>query len=150
MDTNINIIFSNQQGGGSESDPTTPGATPNPEAPEQQKQDGKTDNKALTMAKAMAVQVGKQALQMATSRVGQMTRSSVQQQKVNAAMKNVGYGIAFVTSLATQNYAAAAMTLVSVGFDVANTYIDYNYGKSVERTGLTVASQRAGHLNRSR
>lgn len=150
MDTNINIIFSNQQGGGSESDPTTPGATPNPEAPEQQKQDGKTDNKALTMAKAMAVQVGKQALQMATSRVGQTTRSTVQQQKVNTAMKVAGYGIGFVGALATQNYAAAAMMVVSVGFDIVNTHIDYNYGKSVERTGLTIAAQRAGHINRSR
>lgn len=150
MDTNINIIFSNQQGGGSESDPTTPGATPNPEAPEQQKQDGKTDNKALTMAKAMAVQVGKQALQMATSRVGQVTRSNLKQAQTNAAIKNIGYGVGLLGAVATQNYAAAAMMVVSIGVDVANRVIDYNFNLGVERQTLSINNQRAGNMNRSR
>ena len=150
MDTNINIIFSNQQGGGSESDPTTPGATPNPEAPEQQKQDGKTDNKALTMAKAMAVQVGKQALQMATSRVGQVTRSNLKQAQTNAAIKNIGYGVGLLGAVATQNYAAAAMMVVSIGVDVVNRVIDYNFNLGVERQTLSINNQRAGNMNRSR
>ena len=150
MDTNINIIFSNQQGGGSESDPTTPGATPNPEAPEQQKQDGKTDNKALTVAKAMAVQVGKQALQMATSRVGQVTRSNLKQAQTNAAIKNIGYSVGLLGAVATQNYAAAAMMVVSIGVDVANRVIDYNFNLGVERQTLSINNQRAGNMNRSR
>lgn len=150
MDTNINIIFSNQQGGGSESDPTTPGATPNPEAPEQQKQDGKTDNKALTMAKAMAVQVGKQALQMATSRVGQATRSNLKQARTNAAIKNIGYGVGIIGAVASQNYAAAAMMVVSIGVDIANRAIDYSFNLGVERQTLSINSQRAGNINRSR
>lgn len=149
MDTNINIIFSNQQGGGSEADPTTPGSTPNPEAPEKQKQDGKTDNKALTMAKAMAVQIGKQAMQMVTSRVGIATRSTLKQQQMNAAMKTAGYGIGFVGALATQNYAAAAMMVVSAGFEMANSVMDYNYNIGIEKQTLSINNVRAG-INRSR
>ena len=48
MNTNINIIFSNQQGGGSESDPESPGVTPNPESPEQTQKKEKRKTNLLT------------------------------------------------------------------------------------------------------
>ena len=106
-------------------------------------------NKALTIAKAMAVQVGKQAMQMVTSRVGVATRSTLKQQQMNAAMKTVEYGIGFVGALATQNYAAAAMVVVSAGFEIVNNVMDYNYNTGIERQTLSINHNRAS-ISRSR
>lgn len=149
MDTNINIIFSNSKSGGSESDPTTPGVTPNPNEPDKVEETQKTDNKSLTIAKAMAVRVGKQAINMAVSRVGAVTRSNLRQQQVNAAMKMAGYGIGLTTTLASQNYAAAAMLMVSIGFDITNNIVDYNHNLGIERQTLQINRSMSG-INRSR
>lgn len=148
-DTYINLIFGGQQGGGNESDPEVPGATPNPEEPEKVEESGKSNNKALTVAKAMAVRVGKQGINMVVSRVGQTTRSNLKQQKVNAAMKTAGYGIGIFGSLATQNYAAAAMIAVSAVVDVVNQTLDYNYNKEIEGQRLSILKDRAS-ISRSR
>ena len=148
-DTYINLIFGGQQGGSNESDPEVPGATPNPEEPEKVEESGKSNNKALTVAKAMAVRVGKQGINMVVSRVGQTTRSNLKQQKVNAAMKTAGYGIGIFGSLATQNYAAAAMIAVSAVVDVVNQTLDYNYNKEIEGQRLSILKDRAS-ISRSR
>lgn len=149
MDTNINIIFSNQQVGGSESDPEVPGATPNPEAPEQTKKGGKESNKSLTVAKALGVAIAKQSISIVTSRVGAVTRSTVKQQQVNAAMKMGGFAIGLGVAAATQNWAAAGMMLVSESINIISESVDYNHKKGIEQTTLSVMQARAG-INRSR
>ncbi len=149
MDTNINIIFSNQQGGGSESDPEVPGATPNPEAPEKTKDGGKETNKAKAAATAMAVAVAKQGISAVVSRVGVMTRSNTKQAQVNSAVKMVGYSIGFGTAVASQNWAAVAVMAISIGTETVTGIIDYNRNSSIERNTLSIARERAG-INRSR
>ena len=150
MDTNINIIFQDGGAVGSEADPTCPGSTPNPDAPEQTKKQGKEKDNALTATKAMALYVGKQAFNMVTSRVGAVTRSNIKQAQVNAAVKTIGYGATFIGSLATQNYLAAALTVLSFGVETINSSIDYNEKARTERVGLSIAGKRAGSINRSR
>ncbi len=140
MDTNINIIFSNQQGGGSESDPESPGVTPNPEAPEQTKKKQKeTDS---FDAKAMALYVGKQALTMVTSRVGVMTRSNVKQAQVNTAMKMVGYGVMIAKN--------PVLGILAIGVDTVNSLLDYEEASRVEGRRLSVLRERAGMSSRGR
>ena len=140
MDTNINIIFSNQQGGGSESDPESPGVTPNPEAPEQtQKKQKETDS---FDAKAMAIYVGKQALTMVTSRVGVMTRSNVKQAQVNTAMKMVGYGVMIAKN--------PVLGILAIGVDTVNSLLDYEEASRVEGRRLSVLRERAGMSSRGR
>ena len=149
MDTNINIIFSNQQFGGSESDPEVPGATPNPEAPEQNKQGGKESNKSKATASAIAVAMVKQGVNATISRVGVMTRSNVKQAQVNSTVKMVGYGVGFGAAVASQNWAAVAVMAISIGADTVTGLIDYNRNSSIERNTLSIARERAG-INRSR
>ncbi len=141
MDTNINIIFSNQQGGGSESDPEVPGATPNPEAPEETKKGGKEKDNSFN-SKAIALYVGKQALSMVTSRVGVMTRSNVKQAQVNTAMKMVGYGVAIAAN--------PVLGILAMGVDFINSSLDYKEKGRVEERRLSVLKERAGLTNRSR
>lgn len=149
MDTNINIIFSNQQCGGSESDPEVPGTTPNPESPEQNKKGGKETSKAKAAATAMAVAMVKQGISATVSRVGVMTRSNVKQAQVNSTVKMVGYGIGFGTAVATQNYAAIAVMAVSIGAETITGLIDYNRNSAIERNTLSITRERAG-ISRSR
>lgn len=141
MDTNINIIFSNQQGGGSESDPETPGVTPNPESPETTQKNSKEKDTSVN-SKMIALYVGKQALSMVTSRVGVMTRSNVKQQQVNTAMKMVGYGVAIATN--------PVLGILAIGIDTANSIIDYNEKARVESNRLSILRERAGNSNGSR
>ncbi|MBQ3597470.1 MAG: hypothetical protein II988_06655 [Clostridia bacterium] len=140
MDTNINIIFSNQQGGGSESDPESPGVTPHPEAPEQTKKKQKEPDSFD--AKAMALYVGKQALTMVTSRVGVMTRSNVKQAQVNTAMKMVGYGVMIAKN--------PVLGILAIGVDTVNSLLDYEEASRVEGRRLSVLRARAGMSNRGR
>lgn len=149
MDTNINIIFSNQASGGTESDPECPGVTPNPEAPEQNKTGGKESNKGLTVAKAMALSVARQSISNVTSRVGATTRSNVKQQRVNSATKIAGYGIGIGTAIATGNYGALAIMGISAVTNAVTEGIDYERNRSIEMTALSINRQRAG-LDRSR
>lgn len=141
MDTNINIIFSNQQGGGNEADPESPGVTPNPEAPEETAKKPKENNNEFD-TKAMAIYVGKQAMQMVTSRVGVATRSNVKQTQMNTALKMVGYGVMF----AKNPYLGA----LAMGVDMINSVLDYEEAGRVESRRLSVLRQRAGVDNRSR
>ncbi|MBQ8426558.1 MAG: hypothetical protein IJX16_07575 [Clostridia bacterium] len=141
METNINIIFSNQQGGGSESDPETPGVTPNPEAPEETQKKPKEKDNSFN-SKAIALYIGKQALSMVTSRVGVMTRSNVKQAQVNTAMKMVGYGVAIATN--------PVLGILAIGVDTINSALDYSEKARVEERRLSVLRERAGASNRSR
>lgn len=149
-DSTINIIISGQQGGGSEADPEVPGATPNPEAPEKNKKGGKEKDNMGSVAKAAAITAAKQAFSTVISRVGVATRSDVKQQKVNAAVKLGGYGVAVITSLATQNYAALATTVISICAEAITNEIDYNRNRNIESTALNIQRQRTGSYNRSR
>ena len=149
MDTNINIIFSNQQGGGSESDPEVPGVTPNPESPEQNKKGNKESSNAKAAASAMAVALVKQGVSATISRVGVMSRSSVKQAQVNSTVKMVGYGVGFGTAVASQNWAAVAVMAVSIGSETVTGLIDYNHNRGIERNTLSITRERAG-ISRSR
>ena len=149
-DTNINVIFSNQAAGGSEADPEVPGVTPNPESPELVQEKPKEKNKALTMTKAMALYVGKQALNMATSRVGAITRSNIKQEQTNAALKVMGYGAGFFGAAASGNPAAMAMVGISLAVDIIGRTIDFNHNREKESVTTAVMLQRTGSKNRSR
>ena len=139
-DTNINIIFRQTDASGSESDPTAPGATPNPENPtDQQENSGKG---ASFSTKAIALYIGKQAINMATSRVSQITGSNVLQEKVNAGLKVAGYAVAIATN--------PVMGVLALGVDVANSVIDYNINASKENSAMVILNTRAGNINRSR
>lgn len=139
-DTNITIIFGGNDESGTESSPTSPGATPNPENPTEQKEKG--GKGASFSTKAMALYIGKQALNMATSRVGQVTGSSVLQNKVNAGLKVAGY----VTAIATN----PIMGTLAVGVDIIGSSLNYNIDAKKEREALGVLNERAGNINRSR
>lgn len=150
-DTTINLIFQNSNGGGSESDPTMPGATPNPESPETTKESLKESANALTLTKALGVRVGKQAVNMASSRVGVVTRSNLRQQKINAGMKAGAYAVTFIGSVASQNYFAAALTALSFIGDNVNESIAYNENARTESARLSILGQRyQSNVNRSR
>ena len=139
-DTNINIIFRNGAEPGNESNPETPGSTPNPEDPSEQKENAGKGTSFST--KAMALYIGKQALNMATSRVGQVTGNSVLQDKVNAGLKVAGYATAIAIN--------PIMGTLALGFDIANSAIDYHINANKENTALEVLNTRAGNINRSR
>lgn len=145
-DTVINLYFHREQNGGSESNPEMPGVTPNPQEPEQNKDDEK--GKGVN-GKTLAVYMGKQAISMATSRVGTLTRSSAKQQQINNIMKTVGYTTAFVGSAITGNVTGMIMTALAVGVDIIGSTIDYNIGKRQESVALNISKERAG-FNRSR
>lgn len=149
MDTNINIIFSNQTAGGTPTEPECPGATPNPQAPEQNNTSGKESGKSKALVTALAVTVAKQSIANVTSRIGAITRSTIAQQRVNSAMRMSGYAISIGTSLATQNWGAAIMSFISMGVDTITGVVDYRRERQIEQTGLSIAQSRAG-TNRSR
>lgn len=139
-DTNINIIFKQPDASGSESDPLAPGATPNAEDPTNQKEDsGKGSNFST---KAMALYIGKQAFNMATSRVGQITGSSVLQDKVNAGIKVAGYAMAIAVN--------PVMGTLALGVDVISSVVDFNINAGKEQSALEILNTRAGNVNRSR
>lgn len=139
-DTNINIIFRNGAEPGNESNPESPGSTPNPEDPTQQNEDN--GKGASFSTKALALYIGKQALNMATSRVGQITGSSVLQAKVNAGLKVAGYVGAVIAN--------PIMGSLAIGVDLIGSSIDYNIEGKKESTALEVLNTRAGNINRSR
>ena len=146
-DTNINIYLQVADNG-DPTNPQDPGTTPQPEDPTKNK--GEKGKEGKTMTQMVGAYIGKQALDMATSRVGQVTRSNLKQAQTNAAIKNIGYGVGILGAVASQNYAAAAMMVVSIGVDMANRVIDYNFNLGVERQTLSISNQRAGNMNRSR
>ncbi|MBR0189100.1 MAG: hypothetical protein IJQ23_01785 [Clostridia bacterium] len=141
-EVNINLYFGDNSGaGGTENDPLTPGATPNPDAPEQiQKKPNEKDTSFSS--KALALYVGKQALNMVVSRVGTMTRSNVKQQQVNTAMKMVGYGVAVSIH--------PLLGILAIGADTVNSILDYNEKARVEGLKLSILRERAGNINGSR
>lgn len=149
-DTNINVIFSNQAAGGSEADPEVPGVTPNPESPELVQEKPKEKSKALTMTKTLGLYVAKQAINVAMSRVGSVTRSDIKQAQVNSAIKMVGYGASFIGGAASGNIGMIAMSVLSFGVDVIGSSIEYNHKKGIESTVNSIMMQRAGNKNRSR
>lgn len=149
MDTNINIIFSNQSSGGTESDPECPGVTPNPEAPEQNKTGGKESDRYITTAKAMALSIGKQSITSSLSRVGTYTRSNVKQERVNEISKLAGIGVGLGVSLISGNLASAVMIGASAIGSAISEQLEFNTNKNIESRGLAVRNQRAG-INRSR
>ncbi len=150
-ETSINIYLYGQRGGGNESDPTMPGVTPNPEAPDETETGIKDSANALTVTKALGFKVGRQALNMVTSRVGVSTRNNLKQQQTNAAIKGAGYGLTFFGSLLTQNYFAAAMTAVSFVGDIYSSGVQYSDNAVKEEGRLSILRQRYyGNINRSR
>ena len=150
MDTNINILIQDGDSGGTATAPEMPGATPNPEAPETTKKTDKESDNALTLTKALAVGVGKQALSFVTSRVGTATRSSVNQTRVNAAMKLAGYTTGAGVSVATMNFKALALLAVSASVDLVGSVVDYNTAADREKAAYNVNAGRYSNVNRSR
>lgn len=149
QDTTITIIFQSGGGGGSESNPQSPGVTPNAQSPEQNAKKDNENSDVLTASKAMALYIGKQAVSTVTSRVGAVTRSNVAQTKVNAAMKMATYGGAIIGGLFTGNYLATGMAVISLGADMISSSIDYNTGSTQERLALNIQKEKAG-ISRSR
>ncbi len=149
-DTTINIIFSDGQVGGTESEPEIPGATPNPEAPEKTKKGGKEKDNALTMTKALALSAGKQAISAVTARVGNVTRSNVRQAKVNAGMKIASTGFGMGAALVSQNYAALAVMAISATIETASNIFDYNTSAVQEQRANQIRVKSYGDFNRSR
>lgn len=139
-DTNINIIFRNGAEPGNESNPETPGSTPNPEDPTEQKEEKGKGTSFSTGA--LALYIGKQALNMATSRVGVITGNSLLQEKVNATLKIVGYAGAIAVN--------PVMGIMAIGVDMISQNIDYGIGASKESSALRIMNERAGNINRSR
>ena len=139
-DTNITIIFGGNDESGTESSPTSPGATPNPENPTEQKEKG--GKGASFSTKAMALYIGKQALNMATSRVGQVTGSTVLQNKVNAGLKVAGYVGAVIAN--------PVMGTLAIGVDLIGSNINYGIEAKKEGTAMQIMNTRAGNINRSR
>lgn len=139
-DTNINIIFRNGAEPGNESDPEVPGSTPNPEDPSQQKEEN--GKGASFSTKMVAMYLGKQALNTASARVGEMLGSSNLQDKVNGALKVAG----FVGAIAVN----PVLGVLTIGVDMVNSSIDYSMKSSQEQTTLQVLNTRAGNINRSR
>lgn len=139
-DTNINIIFRNGTEPGNESNPEAPGSTPNPEDPTQQNE---TSGQGVSFSTGtLALYTAKQALNMATSRVGEMMGSSVLQDKVNASLKVVSYGCAIAVN--------PALGIMNIVMDLTNSSIDYSIKASQEQSALQVLNTRAGNINRSR
>ena len=140
MDSNINIYFNGGESDGTAVEPTAPGSTPNPEAPEAPKEKGAKG--ASFNAKAIGLYIGRQALNTVTSRVGQHTRDSTLQNKVNAGLKMGAYAGAFVAN--------PIMGTLAYGFDLISSTIDYNFKARQESSTLSVLNERAGNINRSR
>ena len=140
QDSNINIYLNGTDENGTQNNPVEPGSSPDPENPSQQKQNkGKGDD---FDAKALGLYVAKQAFSMATQRVGQVTRNSALQDKVNAGLKIAGYSLAIAKN--------PVMGTLALGFDLANSLIDYNHNASIETNALAINNRRAGNVNRSR
>lgn len=139
-DTNINIIFRNGAEPGNESNPETPGSTPNPEDPTQQKEENGKGTSFST--KVLTLYLGKQALNMATSRVGTMTGNSLLQEKVNETLKIVGYAGAIAVN--------PVMGVMAMGVDMVSQGIDYSTNAGKEASALEILNTRAGNINRSR
>ena len=153
MDTNINIIFQDGQGGGTPTDPTVPGATPNPDAPEQTRKGGNEKSNALGITGAFVYSAGRQALSAVTSRVGTVTRSNVRQAKINTAMNLTGKAISFGVALVSENYAALAMMIVSSATETFSSLADYYTAANQEQIAKHIQIKSYGGfsgVNRSR
>jgi|GEM_PF-5740458 len=153
MDTNINIIFQNGQGGGTPTDPEIPGATPNPDAPEQTQKRGNEKESALAKTRAFAYSMGKQALSAVTSRIGSATRSNLRQTQVNAALNLTEKLITGGVALVTENYAALALMAMSSAIEMASSVTDYNTAARQEMIANQIRVKGYGGfggINRSR
>lgn len=137
--SNINIYLRNADEEGTPADPTTPGSTPNAESPEKQKE--KAGNGGFG-AKAIALYIGKQSLSMVTSRVGQFARDSVIQDKVNGVLKISAYAGAMAVN--------PILGGLALGFDLLNSTIDWASKSNQEGNSLSIRTERAGRINRSR
>lgn len=138
-ETNINIYLRDNE----DSNPTSPkdpGTTPRPEDPTQNRGGQGKNNKSTTLM--VGTYLGKQAINFATSRVGQATHSSLMQQKVNSAGKLVAYGAMMVAN--------PVMGVAAFGVDLISSTIDYAHKANNERVSTIIVSERAGNINRSR
>ena len=141
-EVNINLYFGDNSGaGGTENDPLTPGATPNPESPEQI-QKSSTTKDVMTETEALCLYVGKQGFNMVTSRVGTTTRSNVNQQKTNGALKAVGYAAMIIKN--------PYLGIAAVGLDILNSQLDWDEKKSVEQRRSEIIKGRISASNGSR
>ena len=134
----INIIFGDSATPGTSTKPSEPGGKVDTKSPDKNKKGSTKDPLALTMA----IYAGKQAFNLATSKIGEVTRDSNLQGRVNAGLKIFGYGAALVAN--------PAMASVMIAFDVANSAISYSVNKSKESNRLGIMRERAGYANRSR
>lgn len=139
METNINIYLHDPDNGNA-TDPKDPGTTPDANNPTKNK--GEQGKSALTVAKVAGVYVAKQGLQMATSRVGQVTRDSLRQQQVNAGFKVGAY-----TALIVANPLMGGLALAA---DLISSNADFNHIARQEQRGLSITNERSGNINRSR
>lgn len=137
-DTNINIIFSNQEEAGSEANPATPASTPELNNPTQPKE---KDEKGFT-AKAVTLYSVKQGVNMATSRVGQIFRDTSAQDKMNAVVTLGAYAGMIATN--------PVMGSLGVVFDLANSMLDRAFTEKQESNQLSIISRKYSTINRSR
>lgn len=138
MENNINIYMHGTDESGTPSNPEAPTSEVDPTSPEK-----KSKNKDSNFSgKAIGLYIAKQAFQMASSRVGQITRDSLLQERVNAIVK-IG---AYATAIAVN----PVLGFLALGVDVANSSIDYAIKSSQEQSRLGILNERAGNINRSR
>lgn len=138
-ETNINIYLQVADTG-DPTNPQDPGTTPQPEDPTQNK--GEKGKEGKTMTQMVGAYIGKQALDMATSRVGQATHSSLMQQKMNSVLKIGVYG-----GLIAANPILGGLALAT---DLISSSIDYTYNSKQDARGVAILTGRAGNINRSR
>lgn len=139
-DTTINIYLHDSDNSNVTS-PKDPGTTPKPNNPTENKGEQGQGNRVSTMA--IGAYIGKQALSMASSRVGQVTHSSLMQQKTNAFNKMIVYGIAIAKN--------PIMGTLALTTDLISSQLDYSYNVKQEQNGMSVINARAGNsVNRSR
>ncbi|GEM_PF-5018494 len=140
-DTVINLYFNYQNGGGNESNPETPGVTPNPQEPDKNRKKPNENDNALTETKAMTAYLAKQGFSTVKTRISAESRSSLRQDKIDASMKIVGYGIGFATN--------PIITGVALFFDLFNQHLEYQSKQRQEERTLGIIRKRAG-IDRSR
>lgn len=138
-DTNINIYLQVADNG-DPTNPQDPGTTPQPEDPTKNK--GEKGKESKGMSQVVGAYIGKKALEMATSRVGQASHSSIKQQKMGSILKIGVYG-----GLIAANPVLGGLALAT---DLISSSIDYSHNSTQDARSVAIMAGRAGNVNRSR
>lgn len=139
--TNINIYIKSEDDDGTITAPKSPGSSPDNNNPTKQKE--KKGQSSSMATAAIALHLGKQAINMAKLRVGQYTRNSALQDTINSTLKIAGYAYAI--------YANPVLGSIALGVDITSSLLDYGYNRKLEQNRLGILQERAGsNINRSR